>query len=99
MLTNPLKKDGKQGYVNKFGKFVLSNSGLPSNDFVWNGPKLTAQMGVNYGPTGKETYYNLPMGGVVAIMRGLGCSEAEYPYWVRSDGVKMFGNYVWLLRI
>ena len=94
VVNQSIKKDGKQGYVNKFGKFVLSNSGLPSNDFVWNGPKLTAQMGVNYGPTGKETYYNLPMGGVVAIMRGLGYSEAEYPYWVRSDGVKMFGNYV-----
>ena len=94
VVNQSIKKDGKQGYVNQFGKFVLSNSGLPSNDFVWNGPKLTAQMGVNYGPTGKETYYNLPMGGVVAIMRGLGYSEAEYPYWVRSDGVKMFGNYV-----
>ena len=94
VVNQSIKKDGKQGYVNQFGKFVLSNSGLPSNEFVWNGPKLTAQMGVNYGPTGKETYYNLPMGGVVAIMRGLGYSEAEYPYWVRSDGVKMFGNYV-----
>ena len=94
VVNQSIKKDGKQGYVNQFGKFVLSNSGLPSNDFVWNGPKLTAQLGVNYGPTGKETYYNLPMGGVVAIMRGLGYSEAEYPYWVRSDGVKMFGNYV-----
>lgn len=34
------------------------------------------------------------MGGVVSIMRNLGYSEAEYPYWVRDDGVKMFGNYV-----
>ena len=27
-------------------------------------------------------------------MRNAGYSEAEYPYWVREDGVKMLGNYV-----
>ena len=46
------------------------------------------------GPSGKETYYNLPMGGVVRIMRRLGYSEEEWPYWVRDDGAKMFGNYI-----
>ena len=61
---------------------------------TWNGPKLTRSKGVNYGPTGKETYYNLPMQGVVRIMRRMGYSEAEYPYWVRNDGVKMLGEYV-----
>ena len=63
-------------------------------DIGWTGPKLTKQNGVNYGPSGKETYYNLPMGGVVRIMRNMGFSEAEYPYWVREDGVKMLGDYV-----
>ena len=38
-----------------------------------------------------ETYYNLPMGGVLDIMYALGYSGE---YWVRSDGVKMFGPYV-----
>ena len=56
---------------------------------------LTPSKGVNYNSTGyKETYYNLPMGGVVDIMRGLGFDEGEYPYWVREDGVKMLGDYV-----
>lgn len=62
--------------------------------FVWNGPKLTKSKGVNYGPTGKETYYNLNMSGVVRIMRRMGYDEANYPYWVRADGVRMLGKYV-----
>lgn len=61
---------------------------------VWRGAILTAQAGTIQGPSGKETYYNLPMQGVVRIMRGLGFSESEFPYWVRSDGVKMFGSFV-----
>lgn len=61
---------------------------------TWTGPKLTKSKGVNYGPIGKETYYNLPMGGVVRTMRNLGYSESEYPYWVRSDGCKMLGDYI-----
>ena len=61
---------------------------------TYDGPKLTRQKGVNYGPTGKETYYNLDMSGVVSIMRGMGFSEEEYPYWERSDGCKMLGNYI-----
>ena len=55
---------------------------------------LTKQSGVFNGPSGKETYYNLNMSGVVSIMRGMGYSEEEYPYWVREDGVKMLGDYV-----
>lgn len=62
--------------------------------FIWDGPVLTASKGVNYGPSGKETYYNLPMGGVVRIMRNMGFDAENYPYWVRNDGVKMLGDYV-----
>lgn len=57
----------------------------------WGGSVLSASAGVNMGPSGKETYYNLPMGGVVSIMRGMGNNDE---YWVRDDGVKMLGNYV-----
>lgn len=60
----------------------------------WDGPILTKNKGVIIGPSGKETYYNLNMSGVVKIMRNAGFSEEEYPYWVREDGVKMLGNYV-----
>ena len=61
---------------------------------VWRGPVLTARAGTVMGPSGKETYYNLPMQGVVRIMRNMGFSESEYSYCVRDDGVKMFGSYV-----
>ena len=55
---------------------------------------LTRQSGVFNGPSGKETYYNLDMSRCVSIMRSIGFSEEEYPYWVRSDGAKMLGDYV-----
>lgn len=57
-------------------------------------PHLTKQSGVFYGPSGKETYYNLPMGRVINYMRDLGYTTEEYPYWVRNDGAKMLGDYV-----
>lgn len=62
-----------------------------------NGPQeyhLTKQSGVFNGPSGKETYYNLNMSGVVKVMRNMGYMEDEYPYWEREDGVKMIGPYV-----
>ena len=55
---------------------------------------LTSYAGTFDGPSGKETYYNLDMSGVISIMRNNGYDEEEYPYWVRDDGVKMFGKYV-----
>ena len=63
-------------------------------DFVWDGPVLCTGLGVVYGPNGKETYYNLPMDGVVRIMRNMGFDEEEYPYWEREDGCKMLGDYI-----
>ena len=63
-------------------------------EFVWDGPVLNAYLGTIAGPSGKETYYNLPMGGVISIMRNEGFSEEEYPYWERDDGCKMLGDYI-----
>lgn len=60
----------------------------------YSGGKLTKSRGAIQGPSGKETYYNLNMTGVVSIMRRQGFSEAEYPYNVRADGVKCLGPYV-----
>ncbi len=65
----------------------FDNYGNPT----WKGSVLTRAAGVNQGPSGYETYYNLNMNGVVKIMRGMGNNDK---YWVRSDGVKMLGNYV-----
>ena len=59
-----------------------------------SGKKLTAQKGVNYGPSGKETWYNLDMSGVIYLMNNLGYSSKDYPYWIRKDGCKMFGDYI-----
>lgn len=55
---------------------------------------LTRSKGVFDGPSGREKWYNLPMSGVVEIMRSKGYDEIYYPYWIREDGVKMLGDYV-----
>ena len=57
----------------------------------WNGPVLSRSAGSVMGPSGKETYYNLNMSGVVSIMRGMGNYDE---YWVRDDGCKMLGPYI-----
>lgn len=57
----------------------------------WDGPTLNSYNGIISGPSGNETYYNLNMSGVVDNMHSLGY---DYEYWVRDDGVKMYGDYV-----
>lgn len=64
------------------------NSSIPTE---WSGKRLTKQAGTVQGPSGKETYYNLNMSGVVSRLHRMGYSG---DYWVRDDGVKMFGNYI-----
>lgn len=59
----------------------------------YRGARLTRSAGTTTGPNGKETYYNLNMSRVVSIMHSKGISGK---YWVRSDGVKMLGNYIML---
>ena len=58
---------------------------------TWTGQRLTPYLGTINGPSGKETYYNLDMSGVIAIMRRMGNTD---PYWVREDGCKMLGPYI-----
>ena len=58
---------------------------------TWDGPVLTPSAGVVMGPSGKETYYNLDMSGIVAIMRDMGNKDE---YWIREDGCKMLGDYI-----
>lgn len=69
-------------------------SSAPASNSDWNGPILTPSAGTVMGPSGKETYYNLDMSGVVSIMRNLGYDSKSYPYWVRDDGCKMLGDYI-----
>lgn len=60
-------------------------------EYTWNGPVLTRRAGVVQGPSGKETFYNKNMNKVIEYMKSLG---HDYTYWVRDDGVKMYGEYV-----
>ena len=69
----------------------VRNTSEPIANPAWDGSVLTRSAGVVYGPSGKETYYNLNMSGVVSILQGMGVSG---DYWVRDDGVKMYGDYV-----
>ena len=86
-----IEYDGKTCYVH--GDYITTDEdevkGYTASD--WDGPVLTAFAGTITGPSGKETYYNLNMSGVVSIMRSLGNTDE---YWVRDDGVKMLGDYV-----
>lgn len=59
---------------------------VPSNSGV-----LTPSKGVNWFNGHKETYYNLDMSRVIANAQAMGIQGT---YWVREDGVKMYGNYV-----
>ena len=62
-----------------------------SEEKEWDGPVLSAWAGTVQGPSGKETYYNLDMSGVVQIMRDMGNTDE---YWIREDGCKMLGDYI-----
>lgn len=52
---------------------------------------LTPSSGINWFNGRKETYYNLNMAGVVSNAHAMGI---DGDYWVRGDGVKMYGGYV-----
>lgn len=60
----------------------------------YTGAKLTKSAGRVQGPSGEETWYNLPMGRCIEIMRDLGYSVEDYPYWVSPEGYKMLGDYI-----
>ena len=67
---------------------------LPENDtynYNWYGKVLNNYNGKVEGPSGFETYYNLPMSGCVRLMNNLGYYGTV---WTRSDGAKMWDGYV-----
>lgn len=82
--------------INDSDNVTLNVITKPENipNWVYDIDCITEESGICYGPSGKETYYNLPMDGVIYLMRSIGFTEEDYPYWVRDDGVKMFGEYV-----
>ena len=56
-----------------------------------SGDCLNPEDGINYYNGVLETYYDLPMEGLVDMVHALGI---EGTYWVREDGVKMWDDYV-----
>lgn len=52
---------------------------------------LTKLGGVNYFNGRKETWYNLDMSQVISNAQSMGI---QGEYWIREDGVKMYGDYV-----
>ncbi len=69
----------------------MDESEIVLEEYVWDGEIINSYNGTVAGPNGKETYYNLDMTGVVWIMEDLGY---DYEYWVREDGVKMYGPFI-----
>jgi len=68
----------------------VSNQTAQSSSY--NGQVLSASAGRVPSPAGgTESYYDLEMSQVVANAKAQGISGS---YWVRADGVKMFGDYV-----
>ena len=94
-LDDGLNEDGSYRFVHCTVEEDIENSEeykAIQGAFDYDGPVLTRSRGaLAAGPSGKETYYNLNMSGCISIMNGRGFNE---PYWVRSDGVKMYGYYV-----
>lgn len=60
-------------------------------NYSGSGSRLTRSSGVNYYNGNKETYYNLDMSGVISNAQSMGI---QGNYWIRDDGVKMYGDYV-----
>ena len=83
-------------YIETTSEIIQEVETVPEtvSETVWEGQILTRSLGTIQGPSGKETYYNLNMNGVVNIMRNMGYDEVSYPYWERSDGCKMLGDYI-----
>ena len=93
-LDNGLNEDGSYRFVHCTVEEDIENSEeykAVQGAFAYDGPVLSRSRGAISGPSGKETYYNLNMSGCINIMSRRGFNE---PYWVRSDGVKMYGYYV-----
>ena len=83
--------EGNDGEEDGYSDDEDYNGEHASGGSSWSGETLNAYNGVVMGPSGKETYYNLDMSGVIDIMRGMGYTGE---YWIREDGVKMLGDYI-----
>lgn len=95
-IVSKAKKGGPEKAVGLSTYFVYKRDPVARQEelisqTVYTGPRLSRSRGSVMGPSGKETYYNMNMTGVVNIMRRMGNNDK---YWVRSDGAKMLGDYI-----
>ena len=91
--ANQKKKEAEEAAA-RARTISYGNSGSSSGSGAYYGGNtggLTRQSGVNYYNGNKETYYNLDMSGVISNAQGMGI---QGNYWIRDDGVKMYGDYV-----
>lgn len=81
-------------YEQPTATYAQTNS-TPTQNYNYNtsysNGVLTPSGGVNSFNGNTETYYNLDMSGVIANAQNMGI---QGEYWVRDDGVKMYGDYV-----
>jgi hypothetical protein len=88
-VVSQVSLSDSQVNLSDFRVTLDSSEWVPDPD----GSVLTARGGINYYFDQYETYYNLPMDGVIAIASAHGIGGE---YWVRSDGAKMLGEYIML---
>ena len=72
-------------------EMTLRHAGFKLFHLINGTPELEAEAGTVLGPSGKETWYNMDMTGVIDNLRAAGI-EGEYR--VREDGVKTYGDYI-----
>lgn len=82
----------EEGYSETWNYQSSPEDWSPSFYYYW-GEVLNPRLGRVIGPSGEETYYNRPMEVVIGIMESEGFN---YPYWIREDGCKMYGDYIML---
>lgn len=66
----------------------------PDTGYYYSDGALTPDAGIFYFNGILETYYDLDMSWNIEVMRSMGFDEVNYPYWIRSDGCKMLGDYI-----
>lgn len=92
--TPVVEKSVPVTYEQPTATYAQTNS-TPTQNYNYNtsysNGVLTPSGGVNSFNGNTETYYNLDMSGVIANAQNMGI---QGEYWVRDDGVKMYGDYV-----
>ena len=86
-------KKAKEEVTTEAPVIECSESSVEPQAYVELTGGLTPTGGVYWYGEQKETWYNLPMEGVIAQAQNNGIYGE---YWIRDDGVKMYGDYIML---